>query len=115
MPRPAGRLDATVFGTDFFSYLAQHPELSADFHAAMSQAVSGAATALPYAFDFGRFGTVTDVGGGSGTLLAGVLDAHPGLTGTVLDTTEGLAEAPKTLERHGLHGRCSLSSTPAPR
>ncbi|MBT2491552.1 methyltransferase [Streptomyces sp. ISL-96] len=97
-----------VFGTDFFSHLAQHPELSAEFNAAMSQAVSETAAALPCAFDFGRFTTVTDVGGGDGTLLAGVLDAHPGLTGVVFDTAQGLAEAPKTLERHGLKGRCSL-------
>ncbi|MGW0563546.1 methyltransferase [Streptomyces sp. NPDC003016] len=98
----------TVFGTDFFSHLAQHPELSAEFNAAMSQAVSETAAALPYAFDFGRFTTVTDVGGGDGTLLAGVLAAHPGLTGAVLDTAEGLAEASKTMEQHGLTGRCSL-------
>ncbi|MBT2524250.1 methyltransferase [Streptomyces sp. ISL-99] len=97
-----------VFGTDFFSHLAQHPELSAEFNAAMSQAVSETAAALPRTFDFGRFTTVTDVGGGDGTLLAGVLDAHPGVTGVVFDTAQGLAEAPKTLERHGLEGRCSL-------
>ncbi|GGQ01602.1 methyltransferase [Streptomyces roseolilacinus] len=97
-----------VFGTDFFSHLAQHPELSADFNAAMSQAVSEAAAALPYAFDFDRFTTVTDVGGGDGTLLAGVLAAHPGLTGTVFDTAQGLAEAPKTMARHGVEERCSL-------
>jgi SAM-dependent methyltransferase len=98
----------TVFGTDFFSHLSQHPELSAEFNAAMSQAVVETAAVLPYAFDFGRFTTVTDVGGGDGTLLAGVLDAHPGLTGVVYDTAEGLAQAPKTLEQHGLTGRCSL-------
>lgn len=98
----------TVFGTDFFSYLSQHPELSAEFNAAMSQAVGETAAVLPYAFDFGRFTTVTDVGGGDGTLLAGVLDAHPGLTGVIYDTAEGLAQAPKTLEQHGLTGRCSL-------
>jgi hypothetical protein len=82
--------------------------LSAGFNAAMSQAVSETAAALPYAFDFGRFTTATDVGGGDGTLLAGVLAAHPGLTGVVFDTAEGLAEAPKTMARHGLDGRCSL-------
>nr|WP_028810581.1 hypothetical protein [Streptomyces flavidovirens] len=49
-----------LFGTDFFSHLAQHPELSAQFNAAMSQAVSETAAALPRAFDFGRFTTVTD-------------------------------------------------------
>ncbi|MER5297084.1 methyltransferase [Streptomyces pharetrae] len=97
-----------VFGTDFFSHLAQHPELSADFNEAMSQAVSETAAALPYAFDFDRFSTVTDVGGGDGTLLAGVLAAHPGLTGAVFDTAQGLVEAPKTMARHGVKERCSL-------
>ncbi|MEU3727920.1 methyltransferase [Streptomyces sp. NPDC033538] len=97
----------TVFGTDFFSHLAQQPELSAEFNAAMSQAVSETAAALPYAFDFGRVSTVADIGGGDGTLLAGVLAAHPGLTGVVFDTEEGLAETPRTLERHGLEERCA--------
>ncbi|WP_411079673.1 methyltransferase [Streptomyces sp. cmx-18-6] len=96
------------FGTDFFSHLAQHPELSAEFNAAMSQAASETAAALPHAYDFGRFARVTDVGGGDGTLLAGVLAAHPGLTGVVLDTAEGLAGTPRTMARHGLEGRCSL-------
>ncbi|MER5939488.1 methyltransferase [Streptomyces sp. NPDC001928] len=98
----------TVFGTDFFSHLAHHPELSQAFNAAMSQAVAETAAVLPYAYDFGRFTRVTDVGGGDGTLLAALLDAHPELTGAVFDTAQGLAEAPKTLERHGLGERCSL-------
>ncbi len=97
----------TVFGTDFFSHLGRHPELSAEFNAAMSQAVAGTAAVLPHAFDFGRFRHVTDVGGGEGTLLAGVLAAHPHLTGAVFDTAEGLARAPETIERHGLGGRCA--------
>ncbi|MGW2818737.1 methyltransferase [Streptomyces sp. NPDC001415] len=97
-----------VFGTDFFSHLAQHQELSTAFNAAMSQATQVTAAALPHAFDFGRFTSVTDVGGGDGTLLSAVLGAHPQLTGVVYDTAQGLAEAPKTLRRHGLTGRCAL-------
>lgn len=98
----------TVFGRDFFSHLAREPELSGEFNAAMSQATAETAAALPHAFDFGRFGSVTDVGGGDGTLLAGVLVAFPGLTGVVHDTSEGLAQAPENLRRHGLTERCSL-------
>ncbi|GAA1560823.1 methyltransferase [Actinomadura kijaniata] len=98
----------TVFGTDFFGHLAQDPELSAEFNAAMSQAVAETAAALPHAYDFGRFRAVTDVGGGDGTLLAAVLTAHPDLTGVVFDTAEGLARTPETLERHGLAGRCTV-------
>ncbi|WP_228974808.1 acetylserotonin O-methyltransferase [Streptomyces sp. DH12] len=99
-----------VFGTDFFSHLARYPELSAEFNAAMSQAAAQTAAALPGAFDFSRFGRITDVGGGDGTLLAGLLGAHPGLTGVVFDTAQGLAEAAGTLERHGVSDRCSLVS-----
>lgn len=98
----------SVFGTDFFSHLARHPELSTDFNAAMSQVASETAAVLPRAFDFGRFASVTDVGGGSGTLLAAVLEAHPGVAGVVFDTADGLAEAAKTLARHRLEERCSL-------
>ncbi|GAA2574382.1 methyltransferase [Streptomyces violaceus] len=99
-----------VFGTDFFSHLAGQPELSSMFNAAMSQATAETAAALPGAFDFGRFGSVTDVGGGDGTLLAGVLTAFPGLKGAVYDTAEGLAQGPETLRRHGLTERCSLAA-----
>ncbi|MEV0320167.1 methyltransferase [Streptomyces sp. NPDC050658] len=120
MLRPWEHLDASVrtgdiafdavFGTDFFSYLAQHPELSTEFNAAMSQAVGGTAAVLPHAYDFGRFSRITDVGGGDGTLLAGVLEAHTDLTGVVFDTKDGLAEVPTTLRRHGLTERCSSVS-----
>ncbi|MEV6682822.1 methyltransferase [Streptomyces erythrochromogenes] len=99
-----------VFGTDFFSHLARHPELSADFNTAMSQATSETAAVLPRAFDFSRFASLTDIGGGNGTLLAAVLEAHPGLAGVVFDTADGLAEAADTLARHGLQDRCSLKA-----
>ncbi|MFE0422185.1 methyltransferase [Streptomyces sp. NPDC058953] len=97
-----------VFGTDFFRHLGQHPELSAAFNSSMSQASRDTAAVLPGAFDFGRFTKVTDVGGGDGTLLGAVLAAHPGLTGAVLDTAEGLAEAPGNLADLGVRDRCDL-------
>ncbi|MFE9118310.1 methyltransferase [Streptomyces sp. NPDC007172] len=97
-----------VFGSDFFTHLAQHPEFSAAFNTAMSQATGVAAAALPHAYDFGRFASVTDVGGGDATLLAAVLAAHPALVGVVHDSAEGLAQAPGTLRRFGLTERCSL-------
>lgn len=99
-----------VFGTDFFSHLGRHPELSADFNAAMSQASEETAAVLPHAYDFGRFTSVTDVGGGDGSVLARILAAHPALTGVLHDTEDGLAQAPETLDRHGVADRCSLAA-----
>lgn len=85
-----------VFGTDSFSHLGRHPELSAD-----------------------RFSHVTDAGGGDGTLLAGVPAARPHLTGAVFDTAEGPAGAPEAIERHGWAGGAlrspGISSARCPR
>ncbi|WP_236243626.1 acetylserotonin O-methyltransferase [Streptomyces sp. CC228A] len=110
--RTGGIAFDAVFGTDFFSHLGRHPELSADFNAAMSQASEETAAVLPHAYDFGRFTSVTDVGGGDGdgSILAAILAAHPALTGILHDTKDGLAQAPKTLDRHGVADRCSLAA-----
>ncbi|MEV5981151.1 methyltransferase [Streptomyces sp. NPDC052114] len=98
----------SAFGTDFFSYLKEHPEQSARFNRAMSQSSRSTAELLPKLYGFGGFRTVADIGGGDGTVLSAVLREHQGLTGVLYDTEEGLAQAPATLERHGLAGRCSL-------
>ncbi|MFG2288484.1 methyltransferase [Streptomyces sp. NPDC048595] len=98
----------TAFGQDFFGYLAQQPQLSADFNAAMGQATRDTAALVPAAYDFGRFRTVADIGGGDGTLLAPILQAHPALRGILFDSSEGLAQARTRLADEGLDGRCSL-------
>ncbi|MEU6000273.1 methyltransferase [Streptomyces sp. NPDC047197] len=98
-----------IFGKGFFSHLKEFPDLSAEFNAAMSQATRATAAVLPHAFDFGRFTTVADIGGGDGTLLGAVLREHPALRGVIYDTEEGLAQAQATLERQGLTQRCSLA------
>ncbi|WP_020666414.1 methyltransferase [Amycolatopsis nigrescens] len=99
-----------VFGVSFFAHLKANPELSALFNAAMGQGSQGVADALPSAYDFGRFDTVMDVGGGNGTVLAAVLHAHPGLRGVLFDTGEGSAEAASTLQRAGVAERCAVEA-----
>jgi hypothetical protein len=97
-----------VYGTDFFTYLKQKPDVSAHFNAAMSQGTRETADVLPKHYHFSRFKTVVDVGGGDGTLLAAILREHPTTRGVVFDTPEGLSQAGTTLEREGLAGRFTL-------
>jgi len=68
-----------VIGTDFFGYLSVNPDLSEQFNSAMRQGTALIAQQLPGVYDFGRFATIADLGGGDGTLIAAVLHAHPGL------------------------------------
>ncbi|MFI7895380.1 methyltransferase [Streptomyces sp. CACIS-1.16CA] len=102
---------STVFGTDFFGHLKEHPELSAAFNEAMSQGTRLTAATVPHHFDFGRFSTLVDIGGGGdGTLLASVLREHPKLRGVLFDTAEGLAQAPRRLADEGLTERVALET-----
>ncbi|WP_155059726.1 methyltransferase [Streptomyces blattellae] len=96
-----------VFGKGFFERLEELPELSAEFNASMSEAARATAAVLPDCYDFGRYRTVVDVGGGDGTLLAAVLRAFPSLRGIVHDTSHGLAQAAETMERAGVADRFS--------
>ncbi|GAB3473943.1 methyltransferase [Amycolatopsis cihanbeyliensis] len=90
-----------VFGTDFFRHLGSDPELSEQFNTAMRQSARIAAQVLPSAFDFGRYGTLADIGGGNGTVLSAILAEHPRLRGILFDTPDGIAEAevPERCER----------------
>lgn len=97
--RTGHRVFDEEFGTDFFSYLDFQPELSATFNASMSQGTRLTAAQFPAAYDFARFTTVVDIGGGDGSLIAAILREHPALRGILFDTLAGLAQAETTL-RH---------------
>jgi hypothetical protein len=59
--------------------------------------------------DWSRFGTVVDVGGGHGTLLAAILTAHPGVRGHLVDVPATAAAARRTFSTHGLDDRTEVT------
>ncbi|KNB53160.1 methyltransferase [Streptomyces caatingaensis] len=99
-----------VFGRDYFTHLKENPDVSAEFNQAMGQSTRFVAESVPDRYDFSRFRTVVDMGGGDGTLLAGILRAVPDLRGVVYDSPEGLAQAPALLEAAGVADRCTLET-----
>jgi hypothetical protein len=89
-----GRLDASgkavfpdVFGSDFWAWLAEHPEERARFDRAMAQGSDTRIERLK-TVDWRSGETVVDVGGGNGSLLAELLKTHPDLRGIVFDLPE---------------------------
>jgi hypothetical protein len=92
--RTVGELDATgvptfprVFGTDFWAWLAAHPNERAAFDRAMEQGKEGRMerfTPIEWRGDE----KVVDVGGGNGSLLVELLRFQPGLHGIVFDLPE---------------------------
>jgi O-methyltransferase domain/Dimerisation domain len=75
----------SVHGTDVWDYRAADAEESAIFDAAMTAIMLRANRHVLAAYDFGRFATVVDVGGGRGAFLGAVLEANPGMRGILFD------------------------------
>lgn len=97
-----------VHGTDVWSYRAEVPEESEIFERAMESLTASSNSALLDAFDFGRFATVVDVGGGNGALLSALLVAYPAMRGIVFDQPHVVANARSTLEAAGIADRCAV-------
>jgi orsellinic acid C2-O-methyltransferase len=96
-----------IFGESFFERLSAHPEQAAVFNEAMAEISRGVAQALRQ-LDIAWHGRIADVGGGSGALLAAVLDANPQTLGLLYDTDSGLRDAEAALLAAGVRDRCEI-------
>ncbi|MGX7826233.1 methyltransferase [Actinokineospora sp. 24-640] len=97
-----------VIGTTHFAYLAEHPEEAEVFNTAMEQFTNAVAAGVVGAVDFTRFGTVVDVGGGNGTLLARVLAACPRTRGVLVDLPAGVVGADRVFAAAGVEDRARV-------
>ncbi len=96
------------YGTDLWTFFEDNPEEGRHFHRSMQELSRLDVAPLLGAHDLRGDGTVVDVGGGSGELLAGVLAAHPHLRGVLYDLPRGVADAPAVLQRAGVADRCAV-------
>jgi hypothetical protein len=97
-------------GRSYFDYLTGERELSATYHRAMGQLTRQVAEAVPRRYDFTGVGTVLDIGGGDGTLLASVLRHYPRARGVLFDREEAMPSAARAVERAGLTERCAVTA-----
>jgi hypothetical protein len=93
---------------DPFTQMAQDPEAAANFDKAMATFAPQTAAAVAAAYDFSGFGTLADVGGGNGALLAGILKANPRLRGIVFDQPHVAERAREHLRAEGFADRCQV-------
>jgi SAM-dependent methyltransferase len=81
-----------------------------NFDAAMATFAPATSAAMATAYDFSRFGTVMDVGGGNGAILVGLLAANPQLRGMVFDREGAAGRARAKLAEAGLSKRCEVAA-----
>jgi hypothetical protein len=86
-PASGGAPFPRIHGTDFWSWLAAHPDERAAFDRAMEQGKERRVERLA-GVEWRGDETVVDVGGGNGSLLVELRRRHPGLRGIVFDLQE---------------------------
>ena len=93
-----------VFGMDRYQYLERNRDAAARFNAAMALLSAQLRRAVVATYDFSRFETAVDVGGGQGGLLIEMLCANPTLRGILFDT----AAVAQAVVEAGLPERCEV-------
>lgn len=105
---PAFRKDSP--DTTAFDFMARNPEQAAVFDEAMAAFTRRTAMVVAAMYDFSRFGTIVDIGGGNGALLLGILKAHAEPKGIVFDMPTAAERARKEIDREGMASRCDVAS-----
>jgi SAM-dependent methyltransferase len=106
--RSGGPAFERTFGMPAFDYLAKHPDAAAVFDEAMTGWSMQNSAAVAAAYDFSGIGTLMDVGGGHGYLLATILAANPSLKGVLYETPAVCEGARARLAAEGLADRCRV-------
>jgi hypothetical protein len=97
-----------VHGSEVWEYRASRPDEQSAFDRAMISLTGHVNGALLEAYDFARFETVVDVGGGHGALLVALLVEHPAMRGVLFDQPHVLAGAQDVLRSAAVADRCDL-------
>jgi O-methyltransferase domain len=108
-----------IFGVSRFEHFANHPDDARTFSEAMTSRAGEENDAIVAAYDFSALGSITDVGGGQGSLLAAILRTAPNTRCVLFDLPHVIAEVKEAADRRGEHaagyefiGGSFLSSLP---
>lgn len=86
--------------------LLRHPGPAAALRAGKAAGVGEFAARAAEVYDFSVFGTIADLGGDNGTLIAALLAAAPGTRAVLQDLPEALDATAATLKAAGVADRC---------
>ena len=96
------------FGVDVFEYFRRNPEAGAVFNEAMTNWTTQTSAAVAASYDFSRVGSIVDVGGNQGTLIATILRQYPAARGTLFDRPHVVRTAKDSLAKAGVDDRCTI-------
>lgn len=99
-----------LHGESVWQWRSHRPSENEIFNRGMASMSAPVGPAVAAAYDFSSLGTLVDVGGGTGTLLAAILARHHRLRGILFDLPHVVSqpETPSLLEGVGVNDRCEI-------
>jgi len=106
--RRGERQTPSTLGRELFQYYAENPDENRAFTGAMSYGSALVAKEVTSVLDTSKAKHIVDVGGGSGTIMAALLDRNPRLRGTILELAYVVPRTRTLLAGQGLSSRCKV-------
>lgn len=100
----------SLYGMDVWRYFEKNPDDAKVFNDSMSGTSAAVNEAIASLYDFSRFNTLVDVGGGYGGLITGILKRNPQLKGILFDAPEVIEGARGRVAAAGVSDRCETIS-----
>jgi hypothetical protein len=99
-------------GLDIYEYMQQNRNDAQIFNGAMTSITSLHASSISFMYDFSKFNTIMDIGGGQGMLLSTILKNNPKLQGILFDLPNAIESAKKLYinakDNSDILSRCKL-------
>lgn len=96
-----------LYGTDIYPYLQKDTDELKRFEKSMNDLSALAMGPVLSRYDFGKFNTIADIGGGEGMLLAGIVEQSKRAKGILFDLPENHNKAEDFIKAAGLSQRIS--------
>jgi C-methyltransferase len=97
-----------LHGKESFEYFAEDPLHAELFNRTMASISELTDASVAAGYDFSRYPTIVDVGGGHGSLLTAILAATPGAQGVLYDLPAVVSPRPKSLCQPDLADRVCI-------
>ncbi len=97
-----------TFEMGFWDYLDVNPEAREIFNQAMTTRSGQERGSVLADYDFSGISKIVDIGGGQGTLITAILEAHPDMQGIVFDLPDVADEARTIIEAGDVGDRCEI-------
>ncbi|MDL5057347.1 methyltransferase [Geitlerinema calcuttense] len=97
-----------TFNSSLYTYLQQNPETANRFNEWMQETTREWLFPILETYDFSGLKTLVDVGGGTGSLIAIILNANPQMQAILFDREDVVQGAPAVLTEAGVAQRCQI-------